>query len=176
MLERAALSNSAGISTLKRKSLSYFFLVCSAATLLCETAAGSSDSFCKAELTAADAASLVRLAVEHQIKDLKPHGTFSVDKNPRETDLRFYTFEALGVWSSKPGSAVIGNYSVNRKTATVWDMTSCKRIEFSALARLKKHYCSSLAVRQNADRTIRRDNPLDCTPWVRHGNSETGCH
>jgi hypothetical protein len=84
-------------------------------------------------LTGGEAEFLVNLAVDHQIEHLKKKGRFSLDQYQFEPDQRFYSFEALGVWSREPGSAVIGHYAVNRTTAEVWNRDSCELITFPAL-------------------------------------------
>ena len=59
---------------------------------------------------------------------------FSLEPLAKEPDKRFFSFEALGNFESdRPGSAVIGNYAVDRRTAEVWDLILCKRVEFAAL-------------------------------------------
>jgi len=80
------------------------------------------------------------LAVEKQIENVNPKGPFTLDRSPREPDERFFSFQAIGVWTQEPGSAVIGSYSVNRKTADVWDMSSCEVIEFPKLFEVQTKY------------------------------------
>ncbi len=99
------------------------------------------------ELTVRESDALVRLAVQHQIAPLPWHGPFSLESLAREDDPRFSSFEALGVWTANEGgSAVLGNYSVNRATAEVWDLSSCTRIAFRALVKMQKRYRARLAL------------------------------
>lgn len=95
----------------------------------------------KRTLTLKQAASLVEIAVRHQLKAVHPRGPFSLETIAVENNKRFRSFEALGVWdSSRAGSAVIGNYSVNMTTAQVWDDTSCEEMRFPQLDALKRRY------------------------------------
>jgi len=116
-------------------------LLIAAAFMGHQSIASSVSRSCNVEITARAASSLVHLAVEHQIAGLKSKGHFSLDQNTNESDSRFYTFEALGTWNTGPSSAVIGNYAINRRTATIWDMTTCKRIGFRDLIRMQARYC-----------------------------------
>jgi hypothetical protein len=135
------------------------FLVLTATMMLVESTHASAQSFCKVGLMPREAAALVRLVVVRQIRGVKPKGQFSVDKTSNEPDARFYSFEALGVWNSGPGSAVLGNYSVNRRTATVWDTTLCERIRFPKLIRLQEHYCGSDVTKLKPDWSKSMDGP-----------------
>ena len=91
-------------------------------------------------LTAMEAETLAELAVRHQIEGIRNKGNFSLEEFVPEPDDSFYTFEALGVWSPGLGSAVIGHYSVNKKTGDVWDLFACKRLKFRALRDLQERY------------------------------------
>ena len=109
------------------------------------------------ELTITEAVTLVRLAVEKQIERVNPKGSFTLDPFPREPDERFISFQALGVWSKEPGSAVIGTYSVNRKTADVWDMSSCKEINFPKLFEVQTKYRNRMGSHRERS-TTRQDS------------------
>jgi len=84
-------------------------------------------------ITAKQAVSLVERAVRQQIRSIPHHGTFTLDPMAIEPDERFLSYQALGVWKSDSGSAVIGNYSVNLQTGEVWDLTACQTVEFRGL-------------------------------------------
>ncbi|HEY2069302.1 MAG TPA: hypothetical protein VGG48_07095 [Rhizomicrobium sp.] len=93
------------------------------------------------ELPPAESVALAHFAIQHQFLKLPVHGAFSLDPMAREDDPHFASFEALGVWTNnKYGSAVLGNYSVNRLTGEVWDLFTCERIDFRALAKQQARY------------------------------------
>jgi hypothetical protein len=88
------------------------------------------------EITIGDAVSLVNLAVRRQIASVKHRGVFSLDGVDPYLEPGFYTFQAHG-WSPGPGSALIGNYAVDRHTAAVWNEDSCEIIKFASLTKLQ---------------------------------------
>jgi len=97
---------------------------------------------CSADISVEKAASLLRLAVERQLRNLHAsNAAFSLEKSTVGTNPDFYTFQALGTLSLSAQSAVIGNYAVNKRTGTVWDTLRCRRIEFGALARRRSMAC-----------------------------------
>ena len=105
------------------------FRYCLLVLVLCSSARSA-----EVDLDAKRAALLVHVVVDHQLKELGKNVNYSLDRFVKEPDRRFFWFEALGNFpSDQPGSAVIGNYAVDRRTGAVWDMTLCKRIEFGAL-------------------------------------------
>jgi len=105
------------------------------------------------------AASLVRLAVLHQIRAIPHHGTFSLDQNVVEPDKRFLSYQAMGIWHPGDyGSAVVGTYSVNLRTAEVWDITTCKTIEFRQLRVLQERYLG-------ANQRLHEDPPSLCRDY-----------
>ena len=110
--------------------------------VVCNTAASAYQK--SNDLTLKDAASLARIVVQHQIENIENKGNFSLTEFSPEPDDRFYTFEALGVWSSAPGSAVIGHYSVNKKTGDVWDLFICAKVQFNSLQKLQARYFHQL--------------------------------
>lgn len=115
-------------------------------------------------LTRREAAALAVLVVRHQIEDIKHKGNFSLDPFDPEPDNRFYTFEALGVWSPEPGSAVIGHYSVNKKTGDVWDLFTCKKVDFDSLRILRERYLhqAGFASRKDLKSVNRSAVPVFC--------------
>jgi len=110
----------------------------SGALLAAAGGAASASSLHAARLVSLqDAAALVRADVEYQIRHINPGGSFSLDKNA-EPDPNYYSFQALAVWHpEKEGSAVLGNYAVDRRTAEVWNDDNCEEAHFPALTALQ---------------------------------------
>jgi hypothetical protein len=99
------------------------------------------------KLTVLDAASLVRLAIKPQIRDVKPVGAVTLDKYGLEPDIRFFSFTALSTWSTtEVGSSIFGDYSVNRRNGEVWYDTACQEIMFPALVARQREIRSSLGI------------------------------
>jgi hypothetical protein len=115
------------------------------------------------ELTITEAGTLVRLAVEKQTEQVHPKGAFSLDKFSPEPDERFYSFQAIGVWSRQQGSAVLGTYSVNRTTAEVWNMFSCEVVEFPKLFKVQTRYRNRMGLhKESATHQNSSDRPSLC--------------
>jgi hypothetical protein len=115
------------------------FPVACSLVLISVHAAGAS----REELTVKQAASLVHVVVEHQLKSVGRQVNFALDPMLKRPDRRFFSFEALGNFhSDRPGSAVIGNYAVDRRTGEVWNLDSCRRIEFRALLHARRKLVS----------------------------------
>src|SRR5205823_3608417 len=112
-----------------KKSFRFGLLIILSST----SAAARPSEIPNAELTPGEASSLVKLVVRNKIRNVHPHGNFSIEPMAVQKDKGFLAYEALGVWSEKQGSAVLGNYSVNLQTAEVWNIDSCEKIRFAQL-------------------------------------------
>jgi hypothetical protein len=113
-------------------------------------------------LTIKQAASLTRIAVRNFVDQFHPGGPFTLESMAIEHDNRFHSFEALGVWdSSQPGSAVIGNYTVNMTTGQVWDLSSCGEIKFPRLQNLRRRYVGHELIKAKLKKNL-TDPPRNC--------------
>jgi len=91
-------------------------------------------------LTLQGAAQLVRIVVTHQTKHERHKTRFTLDSFSLD-DPEFFDFEAIAEALMQPSSAVLGNYAVNKQTATVWDLSTCERVSFGELNREKTRLC-----------------------------------
>jgi hypothetical protein len=107
------------------------------------------------EITLDDAVSLVNLVARHRIARVKHRGVISIEGVGPNAEPGFYSFQARG-WSPGPGSALIGNFSVDRHTAAVWSEDSCEVIMFTSLRELQ----NKILRRAGIDSAMRAHNRL----------------
>lgn len=87
-------------------------------------------------LSLADQMLLVRKAAQVQLSKVHLKEHFALDTPYFSKGKRFATFEVLST-SSRPGSAVLGRYTVDVLTGDLWDVYVCAPIKAPAVRRLQ---------------------------------------
>ncbi|HTY83057.1 MAG TPA: hypothetical protein VMB19_02510 [Silvibacterium sp.] len=111
----------------------------------------------KREITVQEGRVLLNKALESTGAASLPK--FSIVYWENSSTPRFYFF--TGTWDNKgQGSAVTGNYYVDRQTGDVWRAESCEELKSPALEQLKSEIRGDIGLSEIDYKKIRIDGPI----------------
>lgn len=114
-------------------------------------------------LTQSQAQQLARLVAQHEHIDLNSEWIEFDSMDAGAAYLPGFSSFSVLREASKPGpDTTLRRYAVNLRTGNVWEMTLCRKYDFSALAALRMHLTGRAEASAAADAAERKE--LGCSP------------
>jgi len=101
---------------------------------------------------------LLRMYLRSQGYDTKDF-PLDIEDNPDNSKKGFYFYDVNIANAHGDLVSVLGFYGVNAETEDIWEVTSCKRLESSAIASLQKQICDSSGLSASELQRLRNMNP-----------------